>query len=281
MRNVIEPGKRLHPSWCGLGVVIAGLLGIAAPASLSAQVIIGGKEPPAVEVNSSALDALGPPRLFGLGSAPSDQLQRPSGDTHLRFTPFKPPPPKTAVMQYRGGGGISKPVKKQDAPPTVPAPSEEEAAAAVVAAMEAAPPPPPPAIPVGTPLAGTPLPPPPVPVPVKSAAVTAPHLESALTLAFREGSSDLLEKTRTDLVTLAQRLETNPASTVQLLGYAGGGNENISKARRLSLARVLEVRQFLLDKGVDSKRVEVRALGNKLETGKEMQDRVEVVLGAP
>ncbi len=47
-----------------------------------------------------------------------------------------------------------------------------------------------------------------------------------------------------------------------------------SKARRLSLSRALAVRAFLIDQGVRSTRMDVRALGDKVQDGP--SDRVDI-----
>ena len=49
---------------------------------------------------------------------------------------------------------------------------------------------------------------------------------------------------------------------VQLLAYASGTPDQASKARRTSLSRALSVRTYLLAQGVQSTRIDVRALGN-------------------
>jgi hypothetical protein len=63
---------------------------------------------------------------------------------------------------------------------------------------------------------------------------------------------------------------------VQLRAFAEGTEESASQARRLSLVRALAVRSYLMEKGVRSTRVDVRALGAKAEDGP--ADRVDVVL---
>ena len=73
---------------------------------------------------------------------------------------------------------------------------------------------------------------------------------------------------------LADRLAGDAVLQVQLLAYAEGDEDNASKARRLSLSRALAVRSYLIDQGVRSTRIEVRALGNKVPEGP--PDRVDV-----
>ncbi|HEY9568576.1 MAG TPA: lysophospholipase, partial [Thalassobaculum sp.] len=66
------------------------------------------------------------------------------------------------------------------------------------------------------------------------------------------------------------------ALRVQLLAYAAGDESNANKARRISLSRALAVRAYLIDKQIQSTRMDVRALGNR--TTDSPRDRVDVVL---
>ena len=60
------------------------------------------------------------------------------------------------------------------------------------------------------------------------------------------------------------------------MAYAGGGDLSSSKARRLSLSRALSVRTFLIENGIRSTRIDVRALGDK--TTEDPVNRVDVVV---
>src|SRR5205814_4846127 len=55
-------------------------------------------------------------------------------------------------------------------------------------------------------------------------------------------------------------LETGTAR-VQLEAYGGTPGDKSSEARRLSLKRALAVRQLLIDDGIPSNRIDVRAMG--------------------
>jgi len=59
------------------------------------------------------------------------------------------------------------------------------------------------------------------------------------------------------------------------MAYAGGGGD-ASKARRLSLSRALAVRTYLIEQGIGSTRIDVRALGNAAEGGP--PDRVDLLM---
>ena len=104
--------------------------------------------------------------------------------------------------------------------------------------------------------------------------------EKSIQLAFPESASQLDDKAKRDLDELVRGIGTNEDTRVQLLAYASApGADNASQARRLSLSRALAERAFLIDRGVRSTRMDVRALGNKFESGP--GDRVDLVLVKP
>jgi len=162
-------------------------------------------------------------------------------------------------------------------------------APAIPAAPKAAPAPAPVPVPAPTP---APLP---APAPAPSAAPstgtgpvaltaqqpstpdTAPAAtqETLSTITFDKDSARLPDGARDMLAHLASRMTEDATLEVQLLAYAAGDEENASKARRLSLSRALAVRSFLIDQGVRSTRIEVRALGNKVPDGS--PDRVDII----
>jgi hypothetical protein len=63
---------------------------------------------------------------------------------------------------------------------------------------------------------------------------------------------------------LADRMKTQESLRLQVVAYAAGDDLSASAARRLSLSRALAVRTFLIDNGVRSTRIDVRALGDKV-----------------
>ena len=76
---------------------------------------------------------------------------------------------------------------------------------------------------------------------------------------------------------LSTALESG-ASRIQLEAYGGVPGDKSSDARRLSLRRALAVRQLLIDNGVPSNRIDVRAMGGVDDKGP--TDRVDVFLRA-
>lgn len=85
----------------------------------------------------------------------------------------------------------------------------------------------------------------------------------SLKLVFDAGGSKLTDQARTELKNLLQGLLDKSELRLQLLAYAGGESLSSSKARRLSLSRALAVRSYLIESGLRSTRIDVRALGNK------------------
>jgi outer membrane protein OmpA-like peptidoglycan-associated protein len=77
---------------------------------------------------------------------------------------------------------------------------------------------------------------------------------------------------------VSDRLLANPTLRVQLLAYASDPEKNVSRARRLSLERAVAVRKILIDNGLDSTRIEVRALGDQNNGGE--PNRVDILLTA-
>jgi outer membrane protein OmpA-like peptidoglycan-associated protein len=119
----------------------------------------------------------------------------------------------------------------------------------------------------------------PTPAPKQTAAVSPPSVGlqpgHALRIEFSRGSADLPGAKKDDLAALAGRLSRNERLRLQLLAYASGTKETASQARRLSLSRALAVRSYLIEKGLRSTRIDVRALGNKAPDNP--ADRVDLV----
>jgi outer membrane protein OmpA-like peptidoglycan-associated protein len=76
---------------------------------------------------------------------------------------------------------------------------------------------------------------------------------------------------------LASALESG-ASRIELEAFAGAPGDKSTDARRLSLKRALAVRQLLIDDGVPSNRIDVRAMGGVDDKGP--ADRVDVFIRA-
>jgi outer membrane protein OmpA-like peptidoglycan-associated protein len=97
-----------------------------------------------------------------------------------------------------------------------------------------------------------------------------------VSVVFSGESAQMPDSAHSEMDRIAQRMGKDEALSLQLVAYASGDEANASKARRLSLSRALELRKYLMELGVRSTRIEVRALGNKTDGG--AADRVDAVL---
>lgn len=95
-------------------------------------------------------------------------------------------------------------------------------------------------------------------------------------VAFAKGESDLPEDMRGALTALVAALNADTKLRVELQAFADGTAETASQARRLSLSRALTIRSYLIEQGLLSTRMDVRALGSRFEGGP--PDRVDVVV---
>lgn len=204
------------------------------------------------------------------------------GDLESKISTVEPaaatPAPKTAVETVPA------------APPPPPKIAESVTAPMPIAkAPEAPKPPAPPSLPTAPAIEAKPVPapvPPSAPEikrPTEMAALpdaTAPSLmeggETLMQIVFGEGATRIPDNKLVDLKALAGKMSKDEEMRLQLLAYAEGTDANASKARRLSLSRALAVRSYLIDQGVRSTRIDVRALGNKAGSGP--AERVDVVM---
>jgi len=197
----------------------------------------------------------------------------------------KPMPVKTAPPA-KAEVAAAPPKKMEPAPP----PPAEAPDPAPVAAVEEAPPPAPPP-PAEIPKAPEPPAPAPEPAPapktVDAPAGPEPTEQAALPAAtadikpgratrieFGTNETKLPESAKESLKAIADGLKDKSDLRLQLLAYAGSEGLTTSKARRMSLSRALSVRSFLIENGVRSTRIDVRALGTK--TDEKPLNRVDV-----
>lgn len=93
-------------------------------------------------------------------------------------------------------------------------------------------------------------------------------------LLFDPGSADLSAEAAGQLSALVASLREGGAR-VQLKSHASGSDDG-AQARRISLKRALAARAVLMEQGIDSTRIDVRALGPVADGGP--PDRIEVIL---
>jgi len=98
----------------------------------------------------------------------------------------------------------------------------------------------------------------------------------SMRIVFENDSSKLPSDVREALKGLSDRLNQQENLRLQLLAYAGDADTSASAARRLSLSRALAVRSYLIENGVRSTRIDVRALGNK--STEEVTERVDITV---
>ncbi len=113
------------------------------------------------------------------------------------------------------------------------------------------------------------------------AAQQTPGVKSTLSkrseILFARGATDPGTATINKLRGVASELNTllgAGAQRVQLEAYGGAPGDKSSDARRLSLKRALVIRQILIEDGVPSERIDVRAMGGIDDSG--APDRVDV-----
>ena len=108
-------------------------------------------------------------------------------------------------------------------------------------------------------------------IPVASSGANGP-----ITMSYSEAETEvpLVEKSKLDDV--ISQLEADKSKTVTLIAYASGTPEQASQAKRTSLARVLSVRKYMMERNIDPDRINPRPLGNHAEGG--VPDRVDIIV---
>lgn len=181
----------------------------------------------------------------------------------------------------------SKPVETAAAPPPPPAATQPTGELPMNLDGTDTPPPapPPPAKPAKAPtrVASTEPPPAQTTTVAPSAHADAEHanLKYSGAVLFDSGATDPSSSQVDGAKLLAGNLNAAleaGAARVQLEAYGGAPGDKSSDARRLSLKRALAVRQLLIDDGVPSARIDVRAMGGIDDKGP--VDRVDVFVRA-
>ncbi|MBT4711764.1 MAG: hypothetical protein HOB82_09610 [Alphaproteobacteria bacterium] len=222
------------------------------------------------------------------------------------FTPPPPPPPQPAPTPPPAPTPAPAPTPPPAPVPPAPAPVPAAGPAPAPAPAIVGPPPAPaPAeVPVpAAPAAAAPGPgpaPTPAPAPQAVAVAPAPQVPQApqprgpevanvaptpdglapqggpLTQIQFSGAQTLLPAEAELVLQEIAALVAGTERRIQLNAYAGGTAETVGDARRLSLSRALTVRSFLIEAGVRSTRIDVRALGLADDDGP--PERVDIVL---
>lgn len=218
------------------------------------------------------------------------KLKQPSSAPKMAAKPVQPkapaaaPTPKVAEAPKPAEAAPKQLTEKKAPPPPAPAP------ATTTEATGSAPPPPP------APETAAAPPPPPMPsaseppaapkqtetaaapkkekAPEQASAPTATLADGPVQVIFNGDDTKLSADGQSALEAVIGKLSADENARVQLMAYAAGDDLTSSKARRISLSRALSVRSFLIEKGVRSTRIDVRALGDKSEG--EPRNRVDI-----
>jgi outer membrane protein OmpA-like peptidoglycan-associated protein len=211
-------------------------------------------------------------------------------------TPATPLVPSTPAREEQPATPPTQPpsVKTETTPPTTPpiasaappapvtpktpepAPTPAPVVASATTVVPKAPEPTPaPVVAAAPPKTPDPAPAAPTPAsPVRVAAAVGSGLNA---INFGPGTTELPTSAKPALDAVAAKMATNDALRVQVVAHATGGSDQAIEARRISLARAVAVRGYLIEKGVRNLRIDVRALGNRaddLPAG----DQVDLVL---
>jgi outer membrane protein OmpA-like peptidoglycan-associated protein len=224
------------------------------------------------EASASPSSAAAPAPAQTAGKTPTPLMESKPGQTApaSRSTSAETPQPGTASgsptsKSAEMTGDNSPGAEQNPAPATQPyaPPAETSSQTKIAAATPPPPPPPPPKAPTkpATLEPGTP----------PQSGIVAP-----IRIGFPAGTADLDADAKRELDGVAESLSTDEQRRVQLIAYASGTSEEANQARRLSLSRALNVRAYLIDRGVRNTRMDVRALGNRPEAG-QPEDRVDIL----
>ena len=82
---------------------------------------------------------------------------------------------------------------------------------------------------------------------------------------FAPSATGLTAQNKKDLEEVANTVKADNRLAIRLIAYAKNPEFASSKARRTSLSRALTIRDFLLKEGIPTSKIEVRALGNRVQ----------------
>lgn len=223
--------------------------------------------PPRAQVASAAPAAT---------AAPSAHAPAPSAGSGLAApVPATPPMPSLPQSSAPPAAPVLPPEPAHVVAPSTPATAPPSAqAAATPAPANAVPAKPPTVVASAAPPAGTAATPAAPPVQMAAATTVGSGLQA---IKFAVGATDLPPGPQPALDAIAARLAADDNLRVQVIAHATGTADEAMEARRISLARAVAVRAYLIDKGVRSLRIDVRALGNRADTGP-VADQVDLMV---
>ena len=102
-------------------------------------------------------------------------------------------------------------------------------------------------------------------------------LAGGLRVTFGGGRADMTQATSDAIRTLAR--SSGKTANFNVTGLAAANGDDVSAPRRLALSRGLAIRALLINEGIASTRIYVRALGNNAEAiGTAPADRTDIVV---
>ncbi|MDP2333791.1 MAG: OmpA family protein [Reyranella sp.] len=229
----------------------------AYPVSVSAGAVSAGAPAPIYSYNPGTYLPAPPPGPIESRIVAIPELgNAPSRSRSYTLAPAHTPPPQPLIAPPMAARPEPAPTPKPAAPaPIAVAPAPPPAATPTPA-------PAPPTRPVAA--FASPLPPEPAIPPAKGAV--------AASVAFAGQSAELSDSAKTDLDRLAKNLGDRSLRQIEIRAYAGGGDP---ESRKVSLARALVVRSYLIDRGVKA-RIEVGAYGGDSRGGG--SERVDILV---
>lgn len=247
-----------------------------------------GLMPPPASQDGLLMPGLIPPHSMLHVAPPSGseavQLRNPADKPKVVAQPRTPAPAPAMAQTAKpkpAAPAMAAPKQLAEKKAPAPAPTSSVSAAPPPPAMVASAPPPPP-MPTGA-APAAPVMPSAEKQKAASAAPAAPEQASkspenpadgVVKVIFNNDDTKLSADGQTALESVLEKLAASEKLRVQLMAYAAGSDLTSSKARRISLSRALSVRSYLIEKGVRSTRIDVRALGDKGEG--EPKNRVDV-----
>lgn len=109
---------------------------------------------------------------------------------------------------------------------------------------------------------------------IEATAALAPVPKPIVRILFESGAATLSDYARADISAFVEKFKAR-GGRVTLKAYAGEPGSSSSNDRRLSLRRVLAVRDAILAEGINAEQLEVRALGGVKDAGP--QERVDIL----
>lgn len=104
--------------------------------------------------------------------------------------------------------------------------------------------------------------------------------EAYVSVPFSQGLTEIDAQITSEIESrLLPVLNDNPGWKLQIQAFASPVKDGASSARKASLARAMSVRTFLLGKGIEANRMDIRALG--AESDREPMDRVDLIVLDP